>query len=36
MTLTRKDKKAEVIYPKVNKIFEVAPFGKNPFQGLVI
>lgn len=33
MTLTGKDKKAEVIYPKVNKIFEVVPLGKNFFPG---
>lgn len=36
MTLARKNKKAEMIYPKVNKIFRVAPFGKNPSQGPVI
>lgn len=36
MTLTVKDKKAEVIYPNINKIFEVAPLGKNLFEGLVI
>ena len=35
-TLTRKHKKAKLIQFKVNKIFKVAPFGKNPSQGLVI
>lgn len=28
ITLTGKDKKAEIIYLKVNKIFEVVPLGK--------
>lgn len=29
MTLTGKDRKSEVIYSKINKIFEVAPTGKS-------